>query len=100
METQKRVPEQIGGVDWFVFASLTLLLGALFHAIAGVVTIIKDALRSAPDVPHVPRPVRAGAPAELQVAHGSWALLTGLTLALGAFFHIGRAVADLFRGTT
>lgn len=99
METQHRVPEQIGRVDWFVFAGLTMLLGAVFHAIAGAVAIVKDTLRKAPDDPHVPGSVPTEAPAELQVAPGSWFLLTGLFLALGAVFRVGRAIADVFRGS-
>lgn len=81
-----------------MFAGLTLLLAALFHAIAGAVAIVKDTLRKAPDDPHVLGSVPTEAPAELQVARGGWVLLTGLFLALGAVFRVGRALADIFRG--
>jgi hypothetical protein len=98
MDTQQRVPGQLGRVDWFVFGGLTLLLGAVFHAIEGAAAIVKDTLRQAPADPHVQGAVRTEAPAELEVAPGSWVLLTGLFLALGAVFHVGRALTDIYRG--
>ncbi|MFI8073530.1 hypothetical protein ACIF85_32735 [Streptomyces sp. NPDC086033] len=98
MKTKQRVPEQIGRVDWFVFVGLTLVLGATYHAIQGAAAIVKDTFQPVPDDPNMPGSAHPEAPAELQVAPGSWALLTGLLLALGAVFRVGRALGDIVKG--
>ena len=97
METQHRASEELGRVDWVVLAGVTMLLAAASHVIAGAVAIVKDILRKTPSDAHGPGTAQTASPAEVHAERGSWFLLGGLFMALGAIFHIGRGLVDILK---
>ncbi|MQS15529.1 hypothetical protein F7Q99_25475 [Streptomyces kaniharaensis] len=90
--------EQIGRTEWFALGIVAMTTATVAHAVAGVVQILRDMLRTTPaGTPEAPPTAPARRP---EIGLAGWWLFAGLFLAGTAVYHAVAGVREILREIT
>jgi len=83
---------EFGRGAWILIGAMTVAVGAVFHAVAGLVEIVRDMMRTEPPDAHEQGESPAVVPRRTPHEAAGWVLIAGAGIAVGA---LSRVVADL-----
>ena len=86
---------EFGKGAWIVIGVATIAVGAVSHAVAGLLGIVRDMMRADPSNEPGQSESPAVVPASLPHEAAGWILIAGASLAVGALSHAAAKLAGL-----
>ena len=86
---------EFGRGAWIVIGAVTIAVGAVSHAVAGLLGIVRDMMRAEPRDGPGQSESPAVAPALMPHEAAGWVLIAGASIALGALSHAAANLAGL-----